>query len=99
MSRQIDTSDLSALSKDDLEYLRARNVITDEQIRSLSAPQDGGDDSNDGAGEGDDDEFVPYEDMSKADLQAELNGREIEFPAKANKEELIALLEADDAED
>lgn len=35
MSRDIDTSDLSALSKKDLEYLRDRGRLTPEQEREL----------------------------------------------------------------
>lgn len=51
-----------------------------------------------GAAEDDDDEALPpYSEWSKTDLKAEAKGRELEGYSKATVEELVALLEADDA--
>jgi hypothetical protein len=45
----------------------------------------------------DDDALPPYSEWSKTDLKAEAKGRELEGYSKATVEELVALLEADDA--
>lgn len=44
------------------------------------------------------DELPPYEEWSKTDLRSEVDGRELDVPSKANKDELVAALQADDAE-
>lgn len=43
------------------------------------------------------DEIPPYDEWSKTDLRAEVDGRELDVPAKANIADLVAALQADDA--
>lgn len=63
-----------------------------------------GDESGDGESTGADadktdeeDEIPPYEEWSKTDLRNEVDGRELDVPAKANIADLVAALQADDA--
>lgn len=45
-----------------------------------------------------DDEIPPYEEWSKTDLKAEAKGRELTGYSNATVDELVAMLQADDAE-
>lgn len=53
-------------------------------------------DPNNDPGDDDEAEAESYSDWTKAELRTEVDGRELEVEAKANKAELIAALEADD---
>lgn len=46
----------------------------------------------------DDEALPPYTEWSKTDLRAEVDGRELDVPSKATIADLVAALEADDAE-
>lgn len=47
-------------------------------------------------GADDDSDEETYDDWTKAVLRTEVDGRQLEVPARATKDELIAALEADD---
>lgn len=47
--------------------------------------------------EDEDNELPPYEEWSKTDLRAEVDGRELDVPKKATVAELVEALQADDA--
>ena len=135
MSRDIDTSDLSKLSKEDLVYLRDRGRLTPEQERELlgginpeppqgrsiaDTPNTGDVDVNntnpdkrqgkpdsENTQVGASGEELPdsYEDWKVAQLEAEIDARNSEredddkiSPASGRKDDLIAALAADDAE-
>lgn len=51
--------------------------------------------NEDAAGASEDDD-VPYTEWSKADLRAEVDGRELDVPKRATVDELVAALEEDD---
>lgn len=70
--------------------------VTQARQTSEEAPasDDTSDESEDAA---DDDELPPYAEWSKTDLRAEVDGRELDVPAKAVVADLVAALEADDA--
>lgn len=57
-------------------------------------PNTESDDDSDDDGEADADDYSAF---TKDELKAELDGRSVEYKASANKDELIALLEEDDA--
>lgn len=42
-------------------------------------------------------DLPPYEEWSKTDLRAEVDGRELEVPKRATVDELVEALKADDA--
>lgn len=101
MARKIDYQNLT---EDDLQYLADRQWLiaegdylghkTSETVDawradgSLPAPADGDDDG--------DDDGIEYKDATNAQLKAELESRGLETTGK--KDELIARLEANDAE-
>lgn len=64
-----------------------------------SNPEAGNDEGDDGDKEGPEDDDVDYEDLTIPQIHEELDARELEYPSKANKAELIAILEKDDEAD
>lgn len=67
----------------------ASDDTSDDTVTPDETPADAADAS--------DDDLPPYDEWSKADLQSEAKGRQLDgFRTDLNKSELVALLEADD---
>jgi hypothetical protein len=88
MSKDIDTSDVSSLGQEDLQYLADRALLTPEQEAEF-------------LGDGNDAEF--YEDMTVKALTAEIDSRNASrseddqiVPEGKAKADLVAALTADD---
>lgn len=87
MSRQVDISDPSAMSEDDLRYAMDRNMISEDvfltEIEKFTNS---------------DDEEMDYSKMKGDELKAELARRGIDPSGFKTKAEVIEALEANDAE-
>src|SRR6185312_9515953 len=93
MSRQIDWNE--PLSDDDRAWASQFEGAHGELIRINDAQYASQADSLAGDDE-DDDEVKPYDQWTKDQLAAEDTKRELAVPSKAKKEDLIAILQADD---
>lgn len=91
MSRQIDVSDLSKLSEDDIAYLRARGQVyivqeLDKLAKKPAAPKP----------EEVEEEVEPYEEWTNEELREELKNRHLSTDGK--KDDLVARLYENDAQ-
>ncbi len=93
MSRKVDTSDLTVLSEDDLAYIESRGYV--HMAKLVEAER-----KRRRAAEREQVEVIevdePYSKWTVDELKAELKERKLSTEGK--KDELVARLEADDAE-
>jgi len=91
MSRQIDweqpLSDADRAWAEQFPGMHADRIAYNDQQFAGSADTLEGDDADD---------VKPYSQWAKDELLAEVSKRELAVPAKANKADLVAILEADD---
>lgn len=98
MAKDIDPQNMSA---DDVQYVQDRPWLAQEfEINGieLSSLESTSPESSDGDGDGEDDGSSSYEDWDYQDLRKEVASRELEADSNS-KEDLIAALVADDADD
>jgi hypothetical protein len=95
---------LAALGTDDPQSVPGATgeEDEDESTEDDDEPEDDGTEvtaDEDGESEdGDDEEVIDYNEFTVPELKAELDAREVEHPSSALKADLVALLEANDAE-
>jgi|LakMenEpi03Aug12_release.lakeMendotaPanAssembly.Ray.scaffolds.fasta_scaffold4113134_1 hypothetical protein len=87
MSRQVDVSDPSVLSEDELRYAMDRNMISEDVfLAEIEKFERGEEDGSE----------MDYSKMKGDELKAELSRRGIDPSEFKTKAEVIAALEADD---
>lgn len=96
MSRNVDVSNPEDLSVADRKYLQDRGQLPEgvEPVTDAELNGEAPDDSDQSPAATEDE---PYDDMSKADLQAECDARGL--PTSGNKDDLVARLVEDDEAD
>lgn len=100
MSRQIDFS--QPLAPEDVEYAQQFPGLHGQMLQANAEQHGVQADSVDTTLDGRDDEDVPYGDWTAADLKTEILRRNKEegtnLPTSGKKDELVAVLEKDDAD-